>query len=179
MFTVLNSALPGVFELRPIVHSDRRGRFVKTFQRDFFASHGMETEFAEQYHSTSARSVIRGLHFQTPPHDHAKLVTCLDGEVFDVVLDLRRASPTYGAHATFRLNGEDSTQVYVPRGCAHGFCTLSERATMLYNVTTVYAPSHDSGIRWNMAGIVWPVNNPIVSERDAALPVLAGFDSSF
>lgn len=179
MFEILDTAIPGLKEMRPVIRGDERGRLVKTVHAEYFATHGMSAAFTEQYYSTSARGVVRGLHFQTPPHDHYKLVTCLDGEVFDVVVDLRRRSPSFGRHVTFRLDGETSSQVYIPSGCAHGFCSLTERATLLYNVSTVYAPTHDSGIRWNSAGIDWPVRNPLISSRDASLPKMQDFNTPF
>lgn len=179
MFDIVACELPGVLELRPVVRGDRRGRLVKTIHAGFFAEHGMATSYSEQYFSESVQGVVRGLHFQSPPHDHHKLVTCLDGEVIDVVVDLRKSSRTYGRHACFRLDGRRANQVYIPTGFAHGFCALSSKATLLYNVGTVYAPSHDGGIRWNSAGIEWPVDDPVVSDRDAALPTLAEFASPF
>lgn len=179
MFTIEETAIHGLRLLKPIVRGDARGRFVKNFHAEFFKSHGMETTFPEQYFSTSAQGVLRGLHFQTPPMDHAKLVTCLEGEVLDAVVDLRKNSPTFGQHATFRLNGEEATQVYIPTGCAHGFYTLSKRATLLYNVGTVHSAPHDAGIRWDSAGIAWPNPSPLISERDAGFPTLAQFASPF
>ncbi len=123
--------------------------------------------------------MLRGLHFQGPPAAHVKLVSCLHGEVVDVVLDLRRGSPTYGRHATIRLSAQAGNMVYVPVGLAHGFCTRSDPATLHYVVSSVHAPEHDRGIRWDSAGIAWPVEQPLVSPRDLALPGLPGFDSPF
>ncbi|MGC8477433.1 MAG: dTDP-4-dehydrorhamnose 3,5-epimerase family protein [Acetobacteraceae bacterium] len=174
MFDVIETALPGVRLLRPTVRADSRGRFVKILHRDFFLAHGMAAEYAEQYYSVSAAGVVRGLHFQLPPHHHHKLVACLSGEVRDVVLDLRRASPGYGRHVAFELSGERGECVYIPAGCAHGFAVRSGPALLLYDVGSVHAPSHDSGLRWDSAGIDWGVTAPVVSPRDAALP---GFDT--
>lgn len=125
----------------------------------------------------SKNNVLRGLHFQAPPHDHYKLVTCIAGEAFDVIVDLRKSSPTYGQHESFELNGGDS--VFVPAGCAHGFYVRSESATLLYNVSTIHAPSHDTGIRWDSVGVSWPSANPVVSERDAGLIAFAEFSTPF
>ena len=139
----------------------------------------MVTNFQEQYFSESVHGVVRGLHFQLPPHDHHKLVTCLSGEVLDVVVDLRQNSPTFGKHVSFILNERQANQVYIPTGCAHGFCVTSPRATLLYNVGTMYAPSYDAGIRWNSVGIDWPFTDPEISARDNALPTFKDFVSPF
>jgi len=139
----------------------------------------MPAAFAEQYYSVSENNVLRGLHFQTPPHDHHKLVTCVEGNVFDVVVDLRKGSRTYRQHQSLALNGARGESVFVPSGCAHGFYVRSKSATMFYNVTTSYVASHDTGIRWDSAGISWPSARPVVSDRDAALPALSEFDTPF
>lgn len=172
------TTIPGCLEIIPDIFTDDRGCFVKTFHRDLFEQQGMEVDWREEYFSTSRRGVLRGLHFQLPPHDHAKLVYCTSGEVLDVVLDVRTGSPAYGTHAMFQLSGATSHMIYIPRGCAHGFYTLSEQATMMYKVSTVYAPAHDAGLLWNSAGIPWPVENPVMSDRDKALPAFAGFTAN-
>lgn len=169
----------GVKLLRPTAQCDLRGRFVKTMQDDIFSKHGIRTSFAEQYYSVSDNNVLRGLHFQTPPHDHYKLVTCVEGKVFDVVCDLRKNSTTYGHHQSFELDGASGDSVFVPSGCAHGFYVRSKTAIMFYNVSTLYAASHDTGIRWDSVGVSWPSANPIVSDRDAALVAFAEFDTPF
>jgi len=179
MFQFLHTAIPGCYELRPRVISDLRGTFVKTFHRDLFSEHRLNVDWPEEYYSVSRQNVLRGLHFQLPPHDHEKLVYCTAGEVLDVVVDLRIGSPTYHQYALFYLSAETARMVYIPRGLAHGFLTLSESATMMYKVASVYAQQYDSGIFGNSAGIDWPVTSPVVSERDAKLPTLAEFASPF
>jgi len=179
MIEVTRGEIDGVLMLRPTARRDPRGSFVKILGEDTFAKHGMPTAFAEQYYSVSAQNVLRGLHFQTPPHDHHKLVTCVEGEVFDVVVDLRKGSRTYGHHQCFELNGASGDSVFVPTGCAHGFYVRSPTAIMFYNVTTLHAPSHDSGIRWDSVGVSWPSKTPIVSDRDAGFVPLAKFDTPF
>jgi dTDP-4-dehydrorhamnose 3,5-epimerase len=179
MITITAASIAGVRLIKPGAKTDRRGRFVKVVQRDVFARHGIPTDFAEQYFSVSGRNVLRGLHFQTPPHHHDKLVTCVDGLVFDVVVDLRKSSPSYRAHESFELDGRNGDSVFVPAGCAHGFYVRSSSATVLYNVTSLYAESHDHGIRWDSVGAAWPSADPLVSERDAAFPTLAQFDTPF
>ena len=168
MFEIKETTIPGCYELQPVVRYDSRGRFVKTFHAEFFASHRMATKYVEQYYSISEHGVLRGLHFQIPPHDHEKLVYCTDGAILDAVVDLRVGSPTYGQHSAFELSAEKGNQVYIPKGLAHGFFVMSDSATTVYNVTTVYAPEHDTGILWNSVGIAWPDPAPTMSERDRA-----------
>lgn len=180
----IDTAIPGSFELRPRVAADARGSFVKTFHRETFSGLGLRTDWAEQFYSHSRRNVLRGLHFQTPPHHHAKLVYCPEGEVLDVAVDLRVGSPAYGRHVAMRLSGTTGNMFYLPSGLAHGFLSLSEQALMVYNVTSVHAPSHDAGIRWDSAGIDWARNEvqaeaPLISLRDGAFPALADFASPF
>jgi dTDP-4-dehydrorhamnose 3,5-epimerase len=162
-----------------IAHRDPRGSFVKTFHRPWFVDHGMAADFVEEYFSVSKRGALRGLHFQTPPHDHTKLVYCVQGSIIDAVLDLRVGSPTYGQHALFSLTGEDGRVIYVPPGLAHGFYATSEQAIVVYNVTSVYDASADSGVLWSSAGIPWPTDTPILSVRDSGFPPLSEFSSPF
>ena len=179
MIEITPGRIAGVRRLRPAAKHDRRGNFVKFVQEDIFTAHGMPTRFAEQYYSVSAGNVLRGLHFQTPPHDHYKLVTCIEGTVFDVIVDLRKSSDSYGQHESFELDGVNGDSVFVPTGCAHGFYVRSESATVLYNVSSLHAPAHDTGIRWDSAGITWPCDKPNISERDAALTPFAAFKTPF
>ncbi len=178
MIEIVPAQIEGVRIVRPAVQSDPRGTFVKTVHEEIFAAHGLPTQFAEQYYSVSSQNVLRGLHLQIPPHHHYKLVTCVEGDVLDVVVDLRKG-PDFGRHECFDLDGGRGHSVFVPAGCAHGFYVRSTTAVVLYNVSTVHAPSHDTGIRWDSAGIAWPTTNPIVSDRDAALVPLADFNSPF
>jgi len=171
------TALPGVWLLANFVSDDRRGTFVKTFHAEAFAQQGLAVDFRESYYSVSHRDVVRGMHFQRPPHDHDKLVYVTQGEIVDVVVDLRPDSPTFRQHVALPLAAHRHA-VYVPRGCAHGFLTLSETATVVYAVTSVYAPAADAGIRWDSIGYEWPVSAPILSDRDAAFPSLADFTTN-
>lgn len=179
MFALTPTRLAGVLAVRPTCREDPRGRFVKTLHAEAFTAAGLRADFRESYFSTSTRHVLRGLHFQTPPADHDKLVYCASGRVFDVVVDLRRSSPTYGACETFVLDGREAAGLYVPTGCAHGFLTLSAEAMLLYFVTSVHAPAHDAGIRWDSVDVAWPARDPILSDRDRAFPALAAFDTPF
>lgn len=179
MIELVPTSIAGVRLLRPMVQRDARGSFMKIVHENMFAAHGLPARFVEQYYSVSHNNVLRGLHFQTPPHDHYKLVTCIDGVVFDVVVDMRKGSETFGRHESFELEGTRGDSVFVPAGCAHGFYVRSDSATVLYNVSTVYAPSHDTGIRWDSAGIRWPCEAPVISERDAALTPFTDFMTPF
>lgn len=173
------TSIPGCFEIYPHVISDDRGHFVKVFHAELFAAHGLETVYVEEYYSVSRYGVIRGLHFQTPPMDHAKLVYCVEGRVQDVALDLRRGSPSYGCCQVFELSAEQANMIYLPQGIAHGFCALSDTATLVYKVSTTYSAEHDAGVLWNSADIPWLVADPILSARDRAHPPLADFISPF
>jgi dTDP-4-dehydrorhamnose 3,5-epimerase len=176
---VKQTNIPGCLELVLKPFKDERGTFVKTFRQDLFAEQGLTTLFAEEYYSISQHGVLRGLHFQSPPMDHIKVVYCISGAVLDAVLDLRKGSPTYGRYELFELNAEKANMLYIPAGLAHGFYVTSNHAVMLYKVTTVYSPQLDAGIRWDSAGIPWPDTHPIISARDRDLPLLADFASPF
>lgn len=179
MFDVRPTQIPGCYEIQPRVVDDARGRFVKVFHRHAFAELGLEVNFAEEYYSVSRQEVIRGMHFQTPPMDHAKMVYCVQGDVFDAVVDLRLGSPSYGQTATFKLSAETGNYIYIPKGLAHGFCVTSESATLVYKVSSVYSPENDTGILWNSIGITWPSRTPVLSDRDRGFIPLADFNSCF
>jgi dTDP-4-dehydrorhamnose 3,5-epimerase len=173
------TGIAGCYEIRLMVHKDERGRFVKTFHSESFREHGLETAILEEYYSVSVRGVLRGLHFQLPPHDNNKLIYCIRGEVLDAVVDLRRESLSFGQHVLLKLNDVTCNMVYVPKGCAHGFYVLSKEAIMVYNASSVYAPEHDMGVLWNSAGIPWPDENPILVERDRSFKKLDELDQVF
>lgn len=175
------TSIPGCVELDFREARDARGSFTKLFQASVFAALGLPVSYPELFHSTSARGVVRGLHFQTPPHDIGKLVSCVSGAAMDVVVDLRVGSPAFGSHATFELSGERANAVFVPCGCAHGFLSQRDGTVVLYATTGEFSPPHDAGIRWDSAGIDWPLDGraPVVSARDAALPQLEEFNSPF
>jgi len=171
--------LQGVYIVEQDVFKDKRGAFVITFQRSFFTSLGLECDFCENYYTKSHEDVIRGLHFQTPPHDHAKLVTVIQGTIIDVILDIRRSSPTYGQHVEIELSRENRRSIYIAKGLAHGFGTLSDSAIAYYMVTAEYAPDHDEGIRYDSFGYRWPITTPIVSDRDLSFVPFDHFNSPF
>lgn len=173
------TTIPGCFILEQDIHADNRGAFVKVFRKSFFEGHGLEYAFTEQYYSESNRNVIRGMHFQTPPSDHAKLVTVIQGTIIDVILDIRKGSPTYGKHEAFELSRENGKSIYIPRGCAHGFCSMSEQAIAFYMVSSEYDPANDRGIAYDSFGFKWPITTPVISDRDQAFKPLKDFRSPF
>lgn len=179
MIDLVQTEIPGCFEVRPIVHRDARGTFVKWFVRERFREYGLEHEFVEHYHSLSEPRVLRGLHFQLPPSDHAKIVQCIRGAVFDVAVDLRRGSPAFGRPLTRELSAETNLALYLPRGIAHGFYVLSGPALVCYSVTSPHCPSRDAGVRWSTVAAPWPDAFPTVSERDGRFPALGEFETPF
>ncbi len=176
---VIPSRIRGCYLIEPFHAADERGSFTKIYQASVFQHEGLAVDVREEYYSVSRRGVLRGLHFQTPPHDHVKLVHCVHGACLDVVVDLRTGSPTYGQHETFTLDASQPTMVYIPRGLAHGFFTLSDDAILLYRTSTEHVPSHDLGIRWDSAGIAWPSERPLLSDRDQSFPTLDSLISPF
>ncbi|MBE9224570.1 dTDP-4-dehydrorhamnose 3,5-epimerase [Phormidium sp. LEGE 05292] len=173
------TSLPGCYEIQPNIFEDDRGKFVKIFHQEVFAEYKLETHFAEEYYSVSHQRVLRGLHFQLPPYEHTKLVYCVVGQVMDAVVDLRVGSPTYGKYATFELSAQKANLIYIPPGFAHGFYVLSDRAVLIYKVTTVYSREHDAGILWNSVGIPWSDKQPIISARDSSFVTFADFLTPF
>jgi dTDP-4-dehydrorhamnose 3,5-epimerase len=173
------SKLAGCYVVQFPVFDDFRGHFVKTIQRSVFEAQGLEGDFRECFYSTSFQNVLRGMHFQTPASDHAKLVYCTTGAIYDVALDLRVGSPTYGKHEVYELSSGASNAVYLPRGIAHGFVVREGPAVMVYHVTSEHDPSHDEGVRWDSFGAVWPVDHPIVSQRDQGFIAFHEYKSPF
>ena len=171
--------IPGCYEIQPSSHSDIRGTLAKPFSRNEFTRHGLEVEFAETFYTISGENVLRGMHLQVPPADHAKVVYCVTGSVLDVCLDLRRGSPTFRSHLSLELSASRNNVLYLPRGVAHGFYVRQAPATMIYHVTCEHQPQFDTGIAWNSFGARWPTQSPVLSRRDASLPVLNDFVSPF
>ena len=170
----LSTKLDGVVLLEPRVFGDERGFMVETYRRDAWAELGVEVEFVQHNHSRSAKETLRGLHFQTEP-GQAKLVRCPRGRVFDVAVDLRRGSPTYGQWEGHVLDDEAHRQLFVPAGFGHGFAVLSEVADVAYQLSSLYDPATEAGIAWDDpdVGVEWPVKDPLLSERDKSAPRLA------
>jgi len=173
--------IPDLILIVPRLFPDTRGFFMELYKQSDFAAQGLPDRFVQDCYSHSVRGVLRGLHYQKPPRAQGKLVTVLRGEVFDVAVDLRRTSPTYGRWLGVTLSDQNRWVLWVPPGFAHGFCVLSDEADVLYKVTEEYAPDLEGGIRWDDPdlGIDWPIRNPILSPRDATLPFLRDADADF
>ena len=168
-------------QLIPVRYSDHRGFFGETYNRRRYAEIGIDVEFVQDNHSLShAVGTLRGLHFQAPPSAQGKLVRCGRGTIFDVAVDIRRGSPTYGQWEGYELSAENGHQLYVPVGFAHGFVTLEPDSEIVYKCTDYYAPETEGAVRWDSCGIAWPLSgDPILSDKDAIAPTLADFDSPF
>ncbi|WP_351019032.1 dTDP-4-dehydrorhamnose 3,5-epimerase [Shewanella sp. AC91-MNA-CIBAN-0169] len=170
---IIKTKIKDLLIIEPKVFGDERGFFYETFQAERYKTAGIDSDFVQDNRSRSTRGVLRGLHFQkTKPQ--GKLVTVTDGEVFDVAVDLRKDSETFGQYESVLLTGKNKLQFYVPPGFAHGFCVLSESADFQYKCTDYYDPSDESGILWNDADlqIPWPLSAPLLSDKDMALPTL-------
>lgn len=174
----IETEIPGCYEMHPQIMTDNRGKFVKTFHCELFKEKGLETNFVEEYFSVSTKRVLRGMHFQLPPHAHVKLVYCIDGEVLDVLIDLRVDSPAYGKPIKFNLSSIACNILYIPIGIAHGFYTLSNNATMVYKTSSVHNANSDAGILWKSFD-VWSDNEPILSNRDQNHPLFDNFINPF
>ncbi|MFZ7131948.1 MAG: dTDP-4-dehydrorhamnose 3,5-epimerase [Eubacteriales bacterium] len=175
---LIKTELEGVFIIENFHASDERGSFTKTYHSDFFEKNGLCTDFKESYYSISKKNVIRGMHFQLPPHDHEKLVYVVKGEVTDVILDLRKSSKTYGKAISIVLNDKNHRSVYIPKGLAHGFKSIVENTIMIYNVSTVYNKEADCGVYFDSFNFNWELSEPIVSERDKSLITFNEFNKS-
>ncbi|MGA8601605.1 MAG: dTDP-4-dehydrorhamnose 3,5-epimerase [Beijerinckiaceae bacterium] len=177
-------SIADVIVVRVRKFADSRGHFLETFRKADFAEMGVDCEFVQDNQAFSAQTgTIRGLHFQVPPHAQAKLVRVLRGAVYDAAVDLRRGSPTYGKWCGARLTADGGEQIFVPRGFAHGYCTLEPDTVVAYKVDSYYAPQSEAGIIWSDSaiGIDWsvPAERVLVSDKDAKLPSLGAFDSPF
>jgi dTDP-4-dehydrorhamnose 3,5-epimerase len=181
---IKTSKLPGVLVLKPRRFADVRGYFVETYNAQLFRQSGIVVHFVQDNQSFSLhKGTIRGLHFQLPPAAQAKLVRVLRGSIFDVAVDLRLASPTYGQWIAEQISAESGEEIFVPRGFAHGFCTLEPNTEVTYKVDSYYAPASESGITWNdpSLNIPWPIglNEAILSDKDRQLGTFKEFVSPF
>ncbi|MGA6182681.1 MULTISPECIES: dTDP-4-dehydrorhamnose 3,5-epimerase [Stenotrophomonas] len=174
---VIPSSLPGCVLIEPAVFGDSRGFFFETWNAERYAAQGLPATFVQSNVSSSAKGVLRGLHYQWP-RPQGKLVTVLQGEVYDVAVDIRRGSPTFGRWEAFILSGENRRQLWIPPGFAHGFAVLSETALFNYLCTDVYVKEADAAIRWNDADLAvdWPISAPSLSAKDEQAPFLADID---
>jgi len=171
---VIETALPGALILEPQVFGDARGFFYESYNKARWADAGIDVDFVQSNVSRSARGVLRGLHYQWP-NPQAKLVSVLEGEVYDVAVDIRRGSPTFGQSVGVMLTADNHRHFWIPEGFAHGFCVVSDFATFTYQCTALYDAKADAGIRWNDAALAidWPVSSPLLSDKDGKTPLLA------
>lgn len=176
---VVNLDIDGAFILDYGSANDLRGSFQKSFNKDGYEAAGLKMEIRESYFSVSNKDVIRGMHFQTPPVDHNKIISLISGSVVDVFIDLRKGSKTFSKVGSVRLSGFDGKTVYLPSGVAHGFLSLEDNTVVSYGVSSEYSPENDAGILWSSIDFEWPVAHPIVSERDKSFHSLVEFDSPF
>ena len=174
-------AIPEVILFEPTVFTDDRGFFFESFKESNFRSNGIDKKFVQDNFSHSVNGVIRGLHFQKAPKAQAKLVTVLKGKIFDVAVDIRKNSPTYGKWVSEILSGDTHNLLYVPEGFAHGFCVISDDADVLYKVSNEYSQKHERSIIWNdpKLDIHWPIKKPIISNKDNKLSLLENLDNDF
>ena len=179
----IKTEIPEVYVIEPSVFGDNRGYFLESFNLEKFEENVFPIKFVQDNESKSSKGVLRGLHFQKPPFNQAKLVRCIEGKVIDVAVDIRKGSPTYGKHVAVELSGENKKQLFVPRGFAHGFSVLSETAVFAYKVDNTYAPEYDSGIKYDDKdlNINWGLTEDEVqlSGKDENLSFFKDLDSPF
>ena len=179
----IKTLIPDAYIIEPTVFGDTRGYFLESYNQKKFEEGIGKTSFVQDNESKSSKGVLRGLHFQKPPFEQAKLLRCTEGEVLDIAVDIRKKSKTYGKHVAVLLSGVNKRQLFVPRGFAHGFLVLSDTATFAYKVDNTYAPEFDAGIRWNdkELNIQWGIEDSevLVSSKDAELPFFSEFESPF
>ena len=180
---VIETAIPDLLIIEPRVFGDDRGFFMESWNAATFREAGLDLHFVQDNHSRSAKGVLRGLHFQTPTFAQAKLVRCVRGRIFDVAVDVRRGSPTYGRYVSAELTADNGAQLYMPVGFAHAFMTLEPDTEVMYKVTAFYAPQNDGGLRYDDPDIAvaWPLpaEQVVLSPKDAELPLLRDFLSPF
>lgn len=174
-------SIPDVILIEPANNGDARGFFREVFKFSEFTANGVSVGVAQINHSRSARGVLRGLHYQKHPRAQGKLLMVASGKIFDVAVDIRKGSPSYGKWVGETLTSETGCMLYVPPGFAHGFCVLSEYTDLVYMTTDEYAPELERGVRWNdpEIGVVWPIDEPNLSPRDTRLPLLREADNNF
>tara|TARA_B110000902_G_scaffold186996_1_gene211625 strand:- start:44 stop:604 length:561 start_codon:yes stop_codon:yes gene_type:complete len=175
--------IQGIVVIEPTVLSDKRGYFLESFNKNQFEKVIGKVSFVQDNESRSSKGVLRGLHYQKPPFAQAKLVRCIEGEILDIAVDIRKDSPTYGLYHSAVLTGENKKQLFVPRGFAHGFVVLSDSAVFAYKVDNTYAPDYEAGIKWNdkELGVEWGLKESeiFISNKDEQLPLFSKFISPF
>jgi len=177
-FTFEPTLLPGIVVIVPKVFADDRGFLMETYKRSAFDAAGLNAPLVQENHSRSSKGTLRGLHYQREPKAQGKLVRVVLGEIFDVAVDIRKDSPTFGRWIGVALSAANRKSIYIPPGFAHGFCVTSPEAEVIYKTTEEYAPEHEHGIRWDDPGlaIAWPIASPALSARDQRWPLLAQID---
>ena len=180
-FSFKRLSIPEVILVEPKVFPDERGFFLESFKESTFQENGITTKFVQDNYSHSIKGVLRGLHYQKNPKAQAKLITAIRGEIFDVSVDIRKNSPTYGKWVGEILSEQNHKSLYVPEGFAHGFLCLSDEADVVYKVNEEYSAENDRGMLWNdpAVGVKWPAENPIISEKDKQQPLLEKADNNF
>lgn len=173
------TGIPGLKTFKVLSFLDERGSFNKPFHAPSFEKEGFSAVLREECFSISKKNVLRGMHFQTPPAAHMKLVTCLGGKVLDVAVDIRKGSPAFGMHFAIELSAENRMGLAIPAGFAHGFLALTDNALVHYLTSWEHVPANDAGIRWDSFGMKWPAENMIISDKDRNLPSLAEFITPF
>ena len=178
---IIPTALSGLVIIKPKVFEDPRGYFFESYNKELFHKHGIADEFLQDNQSLSQKGVLRGLHFQNPPHAQAKLVRVIMGSVFDVAVDIRKNSPTYGKHVTEVLSAKNKTMMFIPEGFAHGFLVLEDNTIFSYKCSRVYNKESEDGILWNdeSLGIDWSIKNPVLSEKDKIAKKFENLESKF
>ena len=181
MITVEETKLPGVYIITPKAFGDNRGWFMESYSKKDLEEAGITADFVQDNRSfSSKKGIIRGLHFQRSPKTQAKLLSCIRGEIMDVAVDLRKDSPTYKQWVSVVLSAENRKQIYIPKGFAHGFVTLSDDVEIMYKCDEFYAPETDGGIRWNDpdVGVEWGITDPVLSDKDKNHPFLSEIEES-
>jgi len=178
---IINEPISGLWLLKPKVFADHRGHFYESYRADFFRQKGVEIDFVQDNQSLSNRGILRGLHFQSPPYAQDKLVRVVSGAVLDVVVDIRKQSPTYGQSYAVELTADNFLMLFIPKGFAHGFATLSDNTIFQYKCSDYYAPSAEGGILWNSPSlkIEWGMEAPVLSQKDTIHPDFSAFESPF
>lgn len=179
---VTSLTLEGAKLIEPIVHGDYRGFFMESYNEKLMHEHGIQQQFIQDNHSLSIEpNVLRGMHYQLNPKAQTKLIRVISGSIYDVILDIRKDSPTFGQWQGFILSDANKRQLLVPQGFAHGFCTLAANTQVIYKVDEYYSPEHDRGIAWDdpSLNIDWPVSNPVLSDKDTRHPLLKDAEFNF
>ena len=174
-FTFTKTEIPEVVLIQPKTFPDDRGEFAEIYKKSEFASAGIAEAFVQTNYAKSKKGVLRGMHYQIAPVAQAKLVRVVSGSIFDVAVDIRKDSPTFGKWVGVTLSAKEKNMLYIPEGFAHGLCVLEDDTQVIYNCSREYSPEHERGIIWNdpSVGITWPIQDPILAERDAGYPLLA------